>query len=150
GLDRQARELLAAAAEPGCSPLILDQKHRRSLAALACFHYLQTARRRGSTRLSIVASSLQDLRDKVKQMLGSLVTSPANALKDPRGVYFSSQTQEKEPQVAFLFPGQGSQQVDMLGDLTMHFSEVHEAIAAGDRLLKGKFDRALSAYIYPP
>ena len=71
-------------------------------------------------RLAIVATSLDDLQQKLAQARDALVTSSIKSsgnslqINDPRGIYFSEQPLERNVKVAFLFPGQGSQYINML------------------------------------
>ncbi len=98
--------------------------------------------------VAIVATSLDDLRPKLQTALDTLSTS-ATALRDPRGIYFDEQQLAREGKVAFLFPGQGSQYVDMLRDLAVLFPEVHAAMEQANASLRERFPESLSSYVYP-
>ncbi|MCS6926301.1 MAG: SDR family oxidoreductase [Candidatus Binatia bacterium] len=107
---------------------------------------------RGTTQvtLAIVATSLDDLREKLGTALERLRDARTITIADPRGVYYSEAPLAREGQIAFLFPGQGSQSIDMLRDLAIHFSEVRAVFAQADEVLAGSFPLPLSAYIFPP
>jgi len=100
--------------------------------------------------LALVAASLEDLEAKLALARESMTSSAGVRVTDPRGIYFSEQPLAREGKVAFLFPGQGSQYVDMLRDLAVNFVEVQEQFERGDRALKGTLPKPLSAYIFPP
>jgi malonyl CoA-acyl carrier protein transacylase/phosphopantetheinyl transferase len=77
----------------------------------------------GPARLAIVATSVEDLGKKVGRAL--------ERLKDPgcrtitgRGAFYTEEPLAAAGQVAFLFPGEGSQYVNMCADLCVHFPEV--------------------------
>jgi acyl transferase domain-containing protein/NAD(P)H-dependent flavin oxidoreductase YrpB (nitropropane dioxygenase family)/NAD(P)-dependent dehydrogenase (short-subunit alcohol dehydrogenase family) len=101
------------------------------------------------TRLAIVATSLDDLRQKLAQAREALGTSEPVEIADPIGVYFTDQPMAQEGQVAFIFPGQGSQYPNMLRDLALAFPEVREAFERADRVLMDRFPRPLSSYVFP-
>ncbi|TNE86849.1 MAG: SDR family NAD(P)-dependent oxidoreductase [Deltaproteobacteria bacterium] len=82
----------------------------RDLAASSCL------RARDGAELAIVAESTEDLRDKL---------ALAREGQDGRGI-FRKQTLRGE--VAFLFPGQGSQRPNMLADLFVAFPELQALI----------------------
>lgn len=109
-----------------------------------------------SLRLAIVAESVDDLHKKLtsarKALTASDTKQASNHLKinDPRGVYFTEQPLGKKGKVAFLFPGQGSQYVNMLKDLAIQFPEVHACFERGNLSLQHQLDRPLSSYIFPP
>ena len=98
-----------------------------------------------SIHLAIVASSLDDLREKLDIALKNLDQGPIN---HPRGIYSGNQPQNGK--VAFLFPGQGSQYPNMLRDLAIHFPEVREAFEQADRVLTERYERPLSRFVFPP
>ena len=53
------------------------------------------------------------------------------------------------PKVAFMFPGQGSQRIDMLGDVGRRFSVVAEALDALESQLSADLPLPLTHLIYP-
>ncbi len=100
--------------------------------------------------LTIVATMLDDLRQKLGSARTSLSDPQTVALTDPRGVYFTAAPLAAAGQLAFLFPGQGSQSVDMLRDLAVQFPEVREVFTRADAVLAECFPQPLSTYIFPP
>jgi len=104
--------------------------------------------------LAIVASSIDDLNEKLQRAKSDLLDTTKCEIKDPRGVYFVDFDDERlskiaSGKVAFMFPGQGSQQVDMLKDLCLQFSEVRSTFERASRHLDGRFDRPLNEFIFP-
>ena len=83
-------------------------------------------------RLAIVATDLADLRAKLDQAAESIAREPAKALSMATGLYF--QVGAETGDIAFLFPGQGSQYVGMGADLAMTFD-----------LARSRWDRAAAA-----
>ena len=83
-------------------------------------------------RLAIVATDLADLRAKLDQAAESITREPAKALSMAAGLYF--QVGAEAGDIAFLFPGQGSQYVSMGSDLAMTFD-----------LVRSRWDRAAAA-----
>jgi acyl transferase domain-containing protein/NAD(P)H-dependent flavin oxidoreductase YrpB (nitropropane dioxygenase family)/NAD(P)-dependent dehydrogenase (short-subunit alcohol dehydrogenase family) len=101
------------------------------------------------SRLAVVANSLEDLQNKLRQARESLVGSH-QSLSAPRGIYLTAQPLSSTGKVAFLFPGQGSQYVNMLADLTIQFPEIQTLFEQSNRVLEGKLPRPLSSFIFPP
>lgn len=100
--------------------------------------------------LAVVAVSLEDLQTKLALARESIEHSADGKVADPRGIYFSERPAADKGNVAFLFPGQGSQSVDMLRDLAIAFTEVREQFERANHVLKGTLPKPLSAYIFPP
>ncbi len=106
----------------------------------------------GSTRLrlAIVATSIEDLRQKLGTVSENLKNPACKSVQDPRGIYLNLQPFTAEGQIAYLFPGQGSQYVGMLRDLAIQFSEVRERFEMADRILRNELPMPLSTYVFPP
>jgi malonyl CoA-acyl carrier protein transacylase len=100
--------------------------------------------------LSIVASSFSDLEEKLSRAKGELLDRNKSEIKDPRGIYFSLLDKPRSGKIAFVFPGQGSQQVNMLGQLAMQFPEVTQTFESVNQILAGSFAKPLTQYIFPP
>jgi len=100
--------------------------------------------------LAIVASSLDDLRQKLVWAQQSVAQAKDGGVSDPRGIYFSEQPLAPGGKVAFLFPGQGSQYPHMLQDLLLHFPEMQTVFEQASRTLRGVLKQPLSSYIFPP
>jgi acyl transferase domain-containing protein/NAD(P)-dependent dehydrogenase (short-subunit alcohol dehydrogenase family) len=98
--------------------------------------------------LAIVAASLTELSQKIVHFQ-QLIQDDVADLTDPRGIYFSETQPLAAGQVAFVFPGQGSQYVNMLADLAIHFSEVRTRFERSNLILKDKLPAVLSSYVFP-
>ena len=96
--------------------------------------------------LALIASSTEDLERKIGEARAA-ITAGLSVSSPARGLFF--QVNAIKPKVAFLFPGQGSQRVDMLRDLSFYFPEIRRTIEQADLWWKHE-EKALSAYIYPP
>ena len=103
-----------------------------------------------AVRLAIVAASLEDLRMKLQVATTQLQASGNETFTDPRGIYFAEGRKIKSNELAFLFPGQGSQYPGMLAELAVHFGEVRETFEMADRVLSSAISNGLSRYIFPP
>ncbi|MBA4191555.1 MAG: polyketide synthase [Planctomycetaceae bacterium] len=102
----------------------------------------------GQPTLAIVATSLNDLKEKLDAALG-LLAKPGDAHSDPRGIYFAAKPQAAG-KVAFLFPGQGSQYPDMLAQTAMAFPELRSVLDRAERTLAKDLEKPLGRFIYPP
>ncbi|MCI0704499.1 MAG: acyltransferase domain-containing protein [Planctomycetia bacterium] len=102
--------------------------------------------------LAVVASSLDDLKDKLDSALAIL--SKGDTYTDPRGIYLAATPATpqaaKVAKVAFLFPGQGSQYPDMLSQVTMAFPEVRQTLDRAEATLANDLEKPLGRLIYPP
>ncbi len=99
--------------------------------------------------LSLVANSVEDLAQKLERTKELLVDPQTTNINDPQGVYFSPEPMAYGSKIAFLFPGQGSQYVNMLKDLTILFPEIRELFEQADDVLMGKLPKPLSSYVFP-
>jgi acyl transferase domain-containing protein len=149
----QSRQALLEAIEP-VEKALAAATAEVELPRLACtVHalYTQPLSEEGSERrLAIVATSVRDLREKLARAREALSNPNSPQLLDPRGIYFTEQPLAREGKVAFLFPGQGSQQLNMLKDLALQFPAIRASLEKADRALRNVLERSLSRYIFPP
>jgi acyl transferase domain-containing protein/NAD(P)H-dependent flavin oxidoreductase YrpB (nitropropane dioxygenase family)/NADP-dependent 3-hydroxy acid dehydrogenase YdfG len=118
----------------------------------AIAHELASANRdreRGCPTLAIVAESLDDLRAKLARARQLLAAGEAR-VHERDGIHFAEQPLGVEGKVAFLFPGQGSQRIDMGRELAIAFPEAREQLELADRALADCYERPLSSYVFPP
>ncbi len=104
---------------------------------------------RGTSTLALVAESLDDLRAKLARARELLATGAAR-IHEREGIHFAEQPLAADGRVAFLFPGQGSQTVDMGRELAIAFPEAREQFELADRVLAERYERPLSSYVFPP
>ncbi len=83
--------------------------------------------------LAVVAASLPELDQKLEDALERLADLKTNRIKERRGIYFFDSPLGPSGDLAFLFPGEGSQYRNMLADLCLHFPEVREWFDLIDR-----------------
>jgi len=101
----------------------------------------------GGVRLAVVAESVADLRAKLDSVLIAL--KQEQPMADRSGVWFSGAPAVTPSEVCFLFPGQGSQHVNMLRDLAQGTLLGDGLAESTDRLLAGLLPRPLTSYIWP-
>ena len=103
-----------------------------------------------SCRLAIVASSVQDLAKKLDHAAKRLNDPACRQIRERSGVFFFDEPLGRQGKVAFLFPGEGCQYVNMLADLCIHFPEVRECFDLLDRAFIGHpRNRLPSQFIFP-
>jgi acyl transferase domain-containing protein/NAD(P)-dependent dehydrogenase (short-subunit alcohol dehydrogenase family)/NAD(P)H-dependent flavin oxidoreductase YrpB (nitropropane dioxygenase family)/acyl carrier protein len=133
---KSCRDALAAGAAP-------------RLADFAASVWHESRENNGQATLAVVATSLDDLKGKLDIALESVSRTDGTAA-NPRGIYFAEKFAFAPGQVAFLFPGQGSQYPNMLAELGMAFPEVREVLDRAEQTLADVLDRPLGKLIYPP
>ena len=101
-------------------------------------------------RLAIVAHSLEDLGKKLASARAALADASRTEIVDPTGVFYSDRPVARDGRLAFLFPGQGSQYLNMGRDLALHFSEARATYDQADTDLTGQYARPLTTRIFPP
>ena len=102
-------------------------------------------------RLTIVTSSFQDLDSKLARALERLNDPECTQIKDRSGIYFFENPLAGQGKLAFIFPGEGSQYVNMLSDLCLHFPEVRACFDLTDQAFtnSGRSEHIPSRFIFP-
>lgn len=111
----------------------------------AVAHTLNLGRKRRSTRACIVASTLAELRGRLRKVAGILESDPAARGAADRDT-FVGDTADPVP-VAFLCPGQGMQRVGMLREW-LALPEFAATLEAMERAVADITPRPLREYIY--
>ena len=106
----------------------------------------------GSSVLSVVATSLEDLAAKLEKALPKLADPKCAQIKNQRGgIYFASEPLASAGKVAYLFPGEGSQYPNMLAELCVHFPEARSRFESTERgFARAGVDERPSAAFFPP
>ncbi len=119
---------------------------RPRLADLALGAWQEAAGAEGGVTLALVAVSVDDLAAHLER--ADVLLTGTDEVNDPRGIYWHPQPDPGG--IAFLFPGQGSQYVDMLADVAVRFPAVHDLFARADALLREQLQEPLARVVYPP
>jgi acyl transferase domain-containing protein/phosphopantetheinyl transferase len=102
-------------------------------------------------RLAIVTDSPKDLEKKLRYALKRLSDPQCPGIKDRSGIFFFEEPLSTEGKLAFVFPGEGSQYVNMLSDLCIHFPEVMASFDMADRIFINAGQEPLpSQVVFPP
>ncbi|MEO0421927.1 MAG: beta-ketoacyl synthase N-terminal-like domain-containing protein [Pseudomonadota bacterium] len=102
----------------------------------------------GRQRLAIVATSIDDLRDKLERARKRLADRGRLQFQTRSGMYFSAQPLEGK--VAFLFPGEGAQYHGMLSDLALAFPQVRQWFDFWDGIFAGQREFTPSSAVFMP
>jgi acyl transferase domain-containing protein len=90
----------------------------------------------GPVRLGLVAATVADLSTQLDAVEARLRDPNCRQIKDARGIYFWNEPLGRDDNVAFLFPGEGSQYPGMLADLCPHFPELRAVFDNADRIAR--------------
>jgi acyl transferase domain-containing protein len=101
-------------------------------------------------RLAVVAASLGDLAAKLDAARRRLADPACTQIKDRDGIYYLADPEIRGGRLALLFPGEGSQSVNMLGELCVHFPEVRRAFDLADGATQEPGRLPSSALVFPP
>lgn len=99
------------------------------------------------SRLAMVAASVEDLQ---KKLLKAVKLASQTTASDPTGIFYNEAPSVAADQVCFLYPGQGSQAVNMLRDLLLAHRWGRAIFDRANQLLKDELPQPLSRYIFPP
>lgn len=103
-------------------------------------------------RAALIASTPEDLLAQFKhleQILNDQPPTPGEVLNSPKKTLLLS-NQVDRSRVAFLFPGQGSQQLAMARTLVERYSWAQKSLAKADRQCQKAGLKPISSVIYPP
>ncbi len=101
--------------------------------------------------LSVVAGSQEDLIEKLDFAVREMDRSARSKIQDKKGVYFFRNPQERRGKTAFLYPGEGSQYVDMLKDIYLNFPQVRSYLDLLDYIsLQDKSSGMPPSWFYYP
>jgi acyl transferase domain-containing protein len=101
-------------------------------------------------RVAIVASSLQELAQKIDRVKLRLADPACTQVRERGGTFYFENPELRTGKLALLFPGEGAQYLNMLTDLCLHFPEVRKCFDLGDAAVKDPFRASLSSLLYPP
>lgn len=124
-------DLLARAGE--LAQTVEEKLSHLSLKDLA--YTFNVAQTRGSHVLAVIANDHADLAHKLRRAVDLLNKPGKGQIKDTRGgIYYFDEPLGRSGQLAFLFPGEGSQYLNMLADLCFHFPEIRASFDRIDRI----------------
>ncbi len=125
----------------------LRQTERLNLAELA-FALAREAEAAGAQPVTaaIVASSATTLAADIETLLIQLKGSSKPL---PAHIRCNTATPAASGEIAFLFPGQGAQHLNMGRETALYFDELREALELADRVLASHAPQALSSYLMP-
>ncbi len=105
----------------------------------------------GAARLGFVADSAGEARDLLRLAAHGLAAQPdAASWQHPRGIHYRREGVDARGRVVALFPGQGSQYLDMGRTLALNFPPLRDAFARVDALCSAGDGTPLSQIVYPP
>ena len=140
--------VVLSAADPSalasrCDELIGDCGHEGALGAIA-YESQRAFDAAASARLAVVADDDDDLRVKLERAARHLRDQPSEAMVSPDGVEYARDSEPGE--IAFLFPGQGSQYPDMGRDLAVAFDAARES---WDEVASVELPERLDGVVFP-
>jgi len=97
-----------------------------------------------SARLAVVASDESELVEKLDKAIELL--AKGEDFSSPAGIYFEAS--DDDGKLGFLFPGQGSQYIDMGADLAMYYPEARRAWDLAAQVSKD-YDQSLQDVVFP-
>jgi malonyl CoA-acyl carrier protein transacylase/phosphopantetheinyl transferase len=102
-------------------------------------------------RLALIVATREELAQKLQSSLKKLADPSCTRIKVRTGTFYFEERLAEKGKIAFVFPGEGSQYINMLSGLCWHFPVVRECFDQADRafLEEGRED-LLSDIVFPP
>ncbi len=101
-------------------------------------------------RVGFVADSAKEARDLLQAAIDGLKAQPqAESWENPKGIYYRKSGLESKGKVVALFPGQGSQYLEMGKELAINFPTLRKAYEAVDALFLAEGGETLSGKVFP-
>ncbi len=101
--------------------------------------------------LGIVARSSEEFARKLDRAIARLADPACRKIKEASGIYFVDEPLTRRGSLAFVFPGEGAQYLNMLGDLCRYFPSVRAAFDAMESVLSNQSrGHAVSDFVFPP
>ncbi|MGF1489000.1 MAG: beta-ketoacyl synthase N-terminal-like domain-containing protein [Prochloraceae cyanobacterium] len=100
-------------------------------------------------RVGFVASSIEEAIEKLEIFLKLLQNQSQQIWEHPQGIYYRESGLNLEGKVVALFPGQGSQYLEMGKELALNFPELRQIYGQMDGLLTRDGQIELSQAIFP-
>ena len=101
-------------------------------------------------RLGFVSDSISETKKNLEDSLSLLNKQPdAESWDHPRGISYRAASIKKDDKIVALFPGQGSQYLNMVKDVTINFPSLREAFEKMDDLFIQEGQEELSSIVYP-
>jgi acyl transferase domain-containing protein/NAD(P)-dependent dehydrogenase (short-subunit alcohol dehydrogenase family)/acyl carrier protein/3-hydroxymyristoyl/3-hydroxydecanoyl-(acyl carrier protein) dehydratase len=118
-------------------------------------HEYNSQIRKSGMRLVVTGENGPEIAGKLKKALKAAESeNPEEAflMLARQGVFFNPNAKKKQKgKIGFLFPGQGSQYINMLRDLRERFKIVRDTFDEADEIMKDLIPKKLSDYFfYPP
>jgi acyl transferase domain-containing protein/phosphopantetheinyl transferase len=107
-----------------------------------------SAHARGEHRLAIVCQDAEDLATKAEQAIERLRKPDVAPFKTRSGIYYGHGPVPGK--VCMLFPGEGAQYPNMLGDVCLQFPQVREWFDFFERVAIERGNGSSAAIIFPP
>ena len=115
---------------------------------------VETVRSRGipqtEARVGFVAGNATEAAKQLTAAIELVKTAgEQEGAENPAGIYYRKNGVDPKGKLVALFPGQGSQYVDMGRELALNFPTVRSTFAEMDKVFFADHQPALSGYVYP-
>ena len=127
----------------------LEASNANELLADISDKALKTTVKGNQPKLGFVAADVQEAIAKLSAAIQYISTAERPVFEHPKGFYYSEADLVKGGKTAALFPGQGSQYVNMSNDMACLFPPFREVLGRLDELFVKNGEKALSKVVYP-
>ncbi len=103
-----------------------------------------------SARIGFVSESLAETIEYLKESLPTLRSNFKDNWQHPKGIYYRTAGMDLRGKVVALFPGQGSQYLNMGIDFAKNYPEMRRVLAEVNQIFYKQKQSVLSDIIYPP